>query len=148
MRTVLQRVTQGQVSVNGSVVAHIQKGLVVLLGIGPQDGEADANELAEKLVNLRIFEDAEEKMNLSLMDVNGEVIVISQFTLYADTRHGRRPSFIQAAKPEQAKYLVDYFVECLKSMGVPTQTGVFGEHMVVDIQNDGPVTIVLEHPSK
>jgi len=147
MRAVVQRVSQGQVRVENKVVAKIGLGLVVLLGISPTDTEADVREMAEKVVNLRIFEDAAGKMNLSCLDVGGEIIVVSQFTLYADTRHGRRPSFTEAASPEIAQPLCDYFVETLKVMGVPTQSGVFGAHMLVDIQNDGPVTILLEQPA-
>ncbi|MGV8049830.1 MAG: D-aminoacyl-tRNA deacylase [Anaerolineaceae bacterium] len=148
MRAVVQRVSQGKVSVNGKVVASIGQGLVILLGIGPTDTPEDVLELAEKVVNLRIFEDAQSKMNLSCLDVNGEIIVVSQFTLYADTRRGRRPSFTDAAKPDLAEPLCDAFTETLREMGVTTQTGVFGEHMLVDIQNDGPVTILLEQPIK
>jgi len=119
----------------------------VLLGISPTDTEADVREMAEKVANLRIFGDAQGKMNLSCLDVNGEIIVVSQFTLYADTRRGRRPSFTGAASPELAEPLCQFFVETLRIMGVPTQSGVFGAHMVVDIQNDGPVTILLEQPT-
>ena len=146
MRAVIQRVSQAQVRVESKVVAKIGLGLVVLLGISPTDTEADVREMAEKVVNLRIFGDAEGKMNLSCLDVNGEIIVVSQFTLYADTRRGRRPSFTGAASPELAEPLCQAFVETLRIMGVPTQSGVFGAHMVVDIQNDGPVTILLEQP--
>jgi D-tyrosyl-tRNA(Tyr) deacylase len=103
--------------------------------------------MAEKVANLRIFGDAQGKMNLSCLDVNGEIIVVSQFTLYADTRRGRRPSFTGAASPELAEPLCQFFVETLRIMGVPTQSGIFGAHMVVDIQNDGPVTILLEQPA-
>jgi len=119
----------------------------VLLGISPTDTEADVREMAEKVANLRIFGDAQGKMNLSCLDINGEIIVVSQFTLYADTRRGRRPSFTGAASPELAEPLCQFFVETLRIMGVPTQSGVFGAHMVVDIQNDGPVTILLEQPA-
>ena len=147
MRAVVQRVNQAQVRVENKVVAKIGLGLVVLLGISPTDTEADVREMAEKVANLRIFGDAQGKMNLSCLDVNGEIIVVSQFTLYADTRHGRRPSFTGAASPELAEPLCQFFVETLRIMGVPTQSGVFGAHMVVDIQNDGPVTILLEQPA-
>ena len=146
MRAVIQRVSQGQVRVENKVVAKIGLGLVVLLGISPTDTEADVREMAEKVANLRIFGDAQGKMNLSCLDVNGEIIMVSQFTLYADTRRGRRPSFTGAAGPELAEPLCQLFVETLRIMGVPTQSGVFGAHMVVDIQNDGPVTILLEQP--
>ena len=147
MRAVVQRVNQAQVRVENKVVAKIGLGLVVLLGISPTDTEADVREMAEKVANLRIFGDAQGKMNLSCLDINGEIIVVSQFTLYADTRRGRRPSFTGAASPELAEPLCQFFVETLRIMGVPTQSGVFGAHMVVDIQNDWPVTILLEQPA-
>jgi D-tyrosyl-tRNA(Tyr) deacylase len=126
------------------VISQIGKGFVVLLGIGHDDGEEQAAFLAEKAANLRIFEDDQGKTNLSILDVKGEAIVVSQFTLYADTRKGRRPSFTDAALPGVAEPLVDRFVELLRGHGVPTQTGKFGEHMHVEIHNDGPVTIWLE----
>jgi len=146
MRAVLQRVTSGSVTVESEVVAQIDLGYVILLGIGPTDTPAIARELAEKTAYLRVFEDEAGKMNLSLLDVGGEAIVVSQFTLYADTSRGRRPSFINAAKPELAEPLVEVFTSRLREMGVATQQGVFGAHMVVDIRNDGPVTILLELP--
>lgn len=144
MRIVIQRVRRGRVSVDGETVAEIGKGLVVLAGIGPEDGEAQAAYLAEKTANLRIFADAEGKTNLSCLDVGGEMIVVSQFTLYADTRKGRRPSFINAAPPEVAEPLVERFAELLRAQGVPVQTGEFGASMLVEIENDGPVTIVID----
>ncbi len=144
MRVVIQRVIQGSVSVDGHPVAGIGPGAVILLGIGPQDGEEQARYLAEKIANLRIFEDEEGKMNRSLLDIAGEAIVVSQFTLYADTRKGRRPSFTDAAPPEIASPLVERFAELLREQGVPTQTGEFGAHMRVNIANDGPVTIWIE----
>ena len=144
MRAVIQRVSEGSVTVENRKVAQIGKGLVILLGIAPGDTEANAEALANKLVHLRIFEDAEEKMNRSLLDVNGEAIVVSQFTLYADTRKGRRPSFTDAAKPDIAEPLVETFAWMLEARGVPTQTGVFGAMMEVALVNDGPVTIVME----
>ena len=146
MRAVLQRVTKGSVTVDNEVVAQIGLGYVILLGIGPDDTPAIARELAEKTAYLRVFEDEAGKMNLSLLDVGGAAIVVSQFTLYADTSRGRRPSFINAAKPEMAEPLVEVFTARLREMGVATQQGVFGAHMVVDIRNDGPVTILLELP--
>ena len=146
MRAVLQRVTKGSVTVDNQTVAQIDLGYVVLLGIGPDDTPAIARELAEKTAYLRVFEDEAGKMNLSLLDVGGEAIVVSQFTLYADTSRGRRPSFINAAKPELAKPLVEVFIARLREFGIDTQQGVFGAHMVVDIRNDGPVTILLELP--
>lgn len=144
MRLVLQRVTRGAVSVEGRTIAEIGRGLVILLGIGHGDGEVQARFLAEKVANLRIFEDSAEKMNLSLLDVGGEAIVVSQFTLYADTRKGRRPSFTGAALPDTARPLVERFAQLLRDQGVPAQTGEFGAHMAVDIANDGPVTIVMD----
>ena len=144
MRIVLQRVTQGRVLVGGETVSEIGPGLVILLGIGQDDGEEQARYLAGKVANLRIFEDEVGKMNRSVLDVGGEAIVISQFTLYADTRKGRRPSFTDAALPDVASPLVQRFAELLEGEGVPTQTGVFGAHMLIDLSNDGPVTIWME----
>jgi D-tyrosyl-tRNA(Tyr) deacylase len=144
MRLVLQRVSYGKVTVDGQTIAEIGPGVVILLGIGPQDTETQARTLAEKTTNLRIFEDAQGKMNLSLLDIGGQAIVVSQFTLYADTRKGRRPSFTDAALPEQARPLVERFAENLRALGIPTQTGEFGAHMCVEIHNDGPVTISME----
>lgn len=144
MRAVLQRVRNGRVKVNQDTLAEIGPGLVILLGVGHGDSEQEAQYLAEKIANLRIFEDQEGKMNLSVLDVAGEAIVVSQFTLYADTRKGRRPSFTAAAPPEIASPLVDRFADLLAQQGVPTQTGDFGAHMLVEIANDGPVTIWIE----
>jgi D-tyrosyl-tRNA(Tyr) deacylase len=144
MRAVLQRVQAGRVSVGGRSVAEIEHGVVILLGIGQQDTKTEAEWLAEKCAGLRVFEDDVGKTNLSLQDVNGQAIVVSQFTLYADTRKGRRPSFIKAADPEVAKPLVEHFAAHLAAQGIPTQLGVFGAHMLVEISNDGPVTILLE----
>lgn len=144
MRLVLQRVSSARVLVAGHAIAEIGKGLVILLGIGPGDGEQQARTLSEKIINLRIFEDEQGKMNRSLLEVGGQVIVVSQFTLYADTRKGRRPSFTDAALPDVARPLVERFAELLRDLGVPTQTGEFGAHMLVEIANNGPVTIWLE----
>jgi len=149
MRLVLQRVRRGSVSVNGLILAEIGTGVVILLGVGQEDASPDLVEerlhyLAEKVANLRIFEDEHGKMNRSLLEVGGQALVVSQFTLYADTRKGRRPSFTDAALPEIARPLVDRFAELLNVLGVPAQTGEFGAHMLVDIENDGPVTIWLE----
>jgi D-tyrosyl-tRNA(Tyr) deacylase len=132
------------VTVEGKVVSEIDYGLLILLGIGPADTMGVAEQMAQKIVHLRIFEDEEEKMNLSLLDVKGEALVVSQFTLYADTSRGRRPSFINAAKPELAEPLVTSFAQQMVTLGVPTQMGVFGARMEVELVNDGPVTIVLE----
>jgi len=144
MRALLQRVSHGKVSVKGQVIAEIGHGLVILLGIGEGDGEEQVQYLAKKIAEMRIFEDEQGKTNLSVLDVGGEAIVVSQFTLYADTRKGRRPSFIHAAPPEIASPLVDQFASVLAGQGVPTQSGKFGAHMLVEIDNDGPVTIWLE----
>lgn len=144
MRIVLQRVLRGSVTVDDRLVARIGKGVVILLGVGTTDSQEDVQVLAEKVANLRIFEDENGKMNLSLLDIKGEALVVSQFTLYADTRKGRRPSFTDAALPQQAQPLVDAFAKALTHQGIPTQSGIFGAHMVVEIINDGPVTILLE----
>jgi D-tyrosyl-tRNA(Tyr) deacylase len=144
MRLLIQRVSQASVTVEDQVISKIGKGLLILVGVGHNDGEAEATFLSEKAANLRIFEDDAGKTNLSVLDVKGEVLVVSQFTLYANTTKGRRPSFIEAALPDVAEPLVKRFAELLQSHGVPTQTGKFGAHMLVEIHNDGPVTIWLE----
>jgi D-tyrosyl-tRNA(Tyr) deacylase len=144
MRAVIQRVKLGRVSVDGCIIAEIGCGVVILLGIGHGDGEIQINYLAEKISTLRIFEDSQGKMNLSVLDVKGAALVVSQFTLYADTLKGRRPSFTNAAPPEIARPLVDRFVRQLIALGIPTNQGEFGAHMLVEIENDGPVTIYLE----
>ena len=144
MRAVLQRVNYSQVRVDGQTIASIKQGLVILLGVGPDDNAMKTAVLAKKIAQLRIFEDDQGKMNLSLLDVGGEAIVVSQFTLYADTRKGNRPSFVNAAPPGQAKPDVDRFIQELQQLGVPTQSGEFGAHMLVGLENDGPVTILLE----
>jgi D-tyrosyl-tRNA(Tyr) deacylase len=144
MRALLQRVTKASVTVDGQTISAIRNGLLILLGVGHGDGEQQAKFLAEKIANLRVFEDEQGKTNLSILDVKGEAIVVSQFTLYADTRKGRRPSFIDAALPDVAEPLVNLFVELLRGHGVPTRTGRFGARMQVEIHNDGPVTIWLE----
>ncbi len=144
MRTVIQRVSRGSVTVAGQRVAEIEHGLVVLVGVGRDDGEAQADWLAEKIANLRIFEDEAGKMNRSVLEVGGSAIVVSQFTLYADAQKGRRPAFIEAARPSEAEPLITYFAKRLQFYGVPTQTGVFRAMMAVEIHNDGPVTILLE----
>ncbi len=144
MRALIQRVSKASVSVEGRVIAEIGPGMLILLGIGHADGEAQAAGMAAKIATLRIFEDAAGKTNLSVLDVQGEALVVSQFTLYADTRKGRRPSFTDAALPEQAAPLVERFVELLRLQGVPTRSGQFGAHMLVEIHNNGPVTLWLE----
>lgn len=144
MRIVLQRVKHGRVSVDGRVVAEIGRGLVLLVGVGHGDGEAQARQLAEKIATLRIFEDQDGKINLSALDTGAQVLVVSQFTLYADTRKGRRPSFTDAADPKIARPLVERFAVFLRELGLPCQTGEFGAHMLVEIANDGPITIWLE----
>jgi len=144
MRVLLQRVTHGRVSVEGRPLGEIGNGVVLLVGVSPEDGEEQVRYLTQKIAHLRIFEDEHGKLNRSLLETGGEALVISQFTLYADTRKGRRPSFTQAARPEHANPLVQRFVESLRELGVPTQSGQFGAHMLVEIHNDGPVTIWLE----
>jgi len=144
MRAVIQRVRQGRVSVGGQVVGETGPGLVILVGIGPGDDEQTARKMAQKIANLRIFTDEQDKMNLSVLNIKGSALVISQFTLYADTRKGNRPSYFEAAPPEVASPLVDRFSEILSELGVPCAQGEFGAHMLVEIKNDGPVTIWLE----
>jgi len=144
MRAVLQRVQRGSVSVGRETLAEIREGLVILLGVGPGDDETVAHNLAEKIAKMRIFPDDEGKMNLSLLDTGGEALVIPQFTLYADTGRGHRPSFTNAGPPEIAKPLSGYFADCLRGLGISTGEGEFGAHMVVEIINDGPVTISIE----
>jgi D-tyrosyl-tRNA(Tyr) deacylase len=144
LKAILQRVQSGSVSVGGKMIAEIQIGLVILLGIGPADTEIEANKLALKLAQMRIFPDVNGKMNLSLLDVSGEALVVPQFTLFANTKKGHRPSFVSAGPPEIAKPLTDYFASALRELGVPTQEGEFGAHMLVEIHNDGPVTIEVE----
>jgi D-aminoacyl-tRNA deacylase len=145
VRIVLQRVSEASVTVEGEVVSEIGSGLLLLVGVGAGDGEAQADWLAEKVAGLRIFSDEEGKMNLSVRDVGGEVLAVSQFTLLADTRKGKRPSFVRAAPPEEAEPLFDHFCERLRASGVGTvETGSFGAMMEVALVNDGPVTIVLE----
>lgn len=144
MRALLQRVSRASVKVHGQTISEIGEGLLILVAVGHGDGEEQVKFLAEKVANLRIFEDEQGKTNLSILDVKGEAIVVSQFTLYADSRKGRRPSFTDAALPEVAEPLVNRFIELLRGHGLPTQTGQFGAHMLVEIHNDGPLTIWLE----
>jgi D-tyrosyl-tRNA(Tyr) deacylase len=144
MKAVIQRVRRGTVRIGQQVVGEIDQGLVILLGVEKGDTRAEAQWVAEKCAHLRIFEDPQGKMNLSALDIAGKALVVSQFTLLADARKGRRPSFVRAADPPIAESLVHFFIDCLVSSGIPTQSGQFGAHMVVEIENDGPVTIVLE----
>jgi D-aminoacyl-tRNA deacylase len=144
MRAVVQRVVRAGVTVDTRVVGEIQAGVLVFLGVSREDNSEAAEYLAEKVANLRIFADNAGKMNLSLLEMGGSALVVSQFTLYADTSGGRRPSYKQAAPPEEANSLYETFVGSLRSMGVPVQTGVFQAHMVVELVNDGPVTILLD----
>lgn len=144
MRAFIQRVTEASVRIDGEIVGQIGAGLLVLLGIRTTDTRAEADWLAEKLPALRIFEDSEGKMNLSLLDIGGELLVVSQFTLYGDARKGRRPSYIDAAPPAVSEPLYEYFVEKLRSAGLSVATGRFGADMKVSLVNDGPVTILLE----
>ncbi|HEX2025333.1 MAG TPA: D-aminoacyl-tRNA deacylase [Actinomycetota bacterium] len=144
MRLVVQRVSRSEVRVGGQRVASGGPGLVILVGIGRDDAEDQPARMAEKVANLRIFEDEDGKMNRSIVDVGGEAVVVSQFTLYGDTSRGRRPSWITAAAPEVADPAVERFAAALSSRGIPVQSGVFGAHMEVELVNDGPVTLVLE----
>jgi len=148
MRAVLQRVRGASVTVDHTVVGKIESGWLVLLGIAPEDSQKQVNWLAEKIANLRAFNDADGKMNLSVQDVNGSVLVVSQFTLYGDCQKGRRPSFIGAAPPAVAEPLYDAFVNALKLLGVPVETGRFAADMQVELLNDGPVTFVIDAPEK
>ena len=144
MKVVLQRVSSASVSVNGDVCGKIEKGYLLLLGIGEGDTEADCRRIADKIINLRIFSDENDKINLSLEQVGGEILIVSQFTLYADCRKGNRPNFIQAAKPDTAKKLYEYFADYCRSKGKHVETGIFGADMKVNILNDGPFTVILE----
>jgi D-tyrosyl-tRNA(Tyr) deacylase len=145
MRVVIQRVSEASVKIDGNIVREISKGLLVLLGVAQEDTEQDALYLLQKLINLRIFSDTDGKMNLSVKDCNGELLVVSQFTLYADTKKGNRPSYIRAARPEQAIPLYEFFLQELqKQFQGPIQTGQFGADMKVSLINDGPVTIIID----
>lgn len=148
MRSVIQRVKRASVTVNGERVGNISAGILVLLGFRPEDGEKDLNWMVDKLVGLRVFEDEEGKMNRSVLDVGGEILVVSQFTLYGDCRSGKRPSFTSAAPPELAKALYDRSVEALRSRGMKVETGVFQAQMNVELINDGPVTLLLDSEKK
>jgi D-aminoacyl-tRNA deacylase len=144
MRIVLQRVTRASVTVEGRVTGEIGSGLVVLVAVGREDSPATAASMAEKIVNLRIFNDDQGKMNRSLLETGDAILAVSQFTLYADARGGRRPSFVLAAPPELGKSLYEEFVAALRALGVRVETGVFQAHMSVDLVNDGPITILLD----
>ena len=144
MRAVIQRVSRASVAVDDKVAGQIGQGLLVLLGVSRTDTEAAADYLADKITGLRIFEDAAGKLNLSVTEVNGGVLLVSQFTLYGDVRRGKRPSFDAAAPPEQARKLYEYMIERLRTLGIPCQTGVFQAMMQVELVNDGPVTILLD----
>jgi len=144
LRALIQRVSQASVSVQGNTVATIEQGLVALVGVARGDSEADARYLAEKTANLRVFPDDSGKFNRSTLDISGEVLVVSQFTLIANTRKGRRPSFTEAAPPEEAEPLVHTFAQFLRSAGLKVKTGRFQQHMLVEIHNDGPVTIFID----
>ncbi len=148
MKALIQRVSRASVSIDNLKVGEIGLGLVVLVGVANGDAEKDIEYLVAKTVNLRIFEDSESKFNLSALDVQGELLIISQFTLLADTRKGRRPSFTDAASPEQAEELFEKFVTATRNTGLKVATGRFQAHMLVDIQNDGPVTIMLDSRDK
>ena len=144
MRAVVQRVSEASVSVDGQGIGAVGRGLLVLLGVTHSDGPAEAASLARKIAGLRIFEGTAGKFNLALADVGGALLVVSQFTLYGDARKGRRPSFTDAAAPELAEPLIDYFVETLRDAGFTVATGVFGAHMDVEIHNEGPITMLIE----
>lgn len=144
MRAVVQRVKKSHVEVDGRTTGRIDKGLMVLLGVSEDDEASDIDYMVDKITNLRIFEDDEGKMNLSLLDVKGELLVVSQFTLYGDCRKGRRPSFIKAARPDKAQELYELFVKRTRDMNIETQTGIFQAEMTVYIENDGPVTLIVD----
>jgi D-tyrosyl-tRNA(Tyr) deacylase len=147
VRAVVQRVSEANVSVGGVVRASCGAGVVVLLGVAADDGEAEADRLARQIARLRVFDDPSGRFDRSLLDVGGEALVVSQFTLLGDTRKGMRPSFTEAARPEAAEPLYERFAQALRELGVPVQTGVFGQRMQVELVNDGPVTIILDsHP--
>ncbi|KGF47727.1 D-tyrosyl-tRNA(Tyr) deacylase [Veillonella montpellierensis DNF00314] len=144
MRAVVQRVTSASVSVDAIEVGKVKEGLLVFLGISKDDTESDANYIVDKISHLRIFEDAMGKMNESIIDKKGDILLVSQFTLYGDVRHGRRPSFTEAASPEQAQLLYEYVVNQCRLLGITIATGTFQSHMMVELTNDGPVTILLD----
>jgi D-tyrosyl-tRNA(Tyr) deacylase len=144
MRAVVQRVKRASVRVAGSITGEVGHGLLVLLGVGHEDAETDADYLAEKIAGLRVFEDDDGKMNLSVVDVGGAILAVSQFTLYGDVRRGKRPSFDAAAEPQRARQLYEYFVARIRALGLTCQTGIFQENMEVELVNSGPVTILID----
>ena len=144
MKLVVQRVKNAKVEVNNKVMGEIEKGFLVLLGVKEGDTKEQADFLVKKLCNLRVFDDENEKMNLSVKDINGKLLIVSQFTLYANCQKGNRPSFIEAAKPEEANALYEYFMQCCRDEGIEVESGIFGANMQVSLLNDGPVTILLE----
>jgi len=146
MRAIVQRAREARANFEGEVLGEIKSGLCVLMGVKTGDTEKEAAWMAEKLVNLRVFEDETEKLNRSLLDIKGEMLLISQFTVYGDCRKGRRPSFTEAAPPGDAKKLYELTIEKVKSYGIPVKTGMFQTHMVIEIANDGPVTLIIETP--
>jgi D-tyrosyl-tRNA(Tyr) deacylase len=148
MKLALQRVTRAQVTVDGETTGEIGPGMLLLVGVGRDDDEQTCRRLAAKVARLRIFDDKAGKMNLSLLDTHGQALVVSQFTLYADTSRGLRPSFTNAGEPARAKELYERFISELSYLGVPTRTGRFGAHMAVELVNDGPVTLMLEEPER
>jgi D-aminoacyl-tRNA deacylase len=148
MKAMVQRVSSASVTVNKKIISQIGNGLLILLGVGHDDTQKDADYLADKIINLRIFEDENDKMNISLKDVNGQLLVVSQFTLMGDCSKGRRPSFVKAAKPDQAKHLYEYFIQQAKDNGISTHSGVFQAMMDVSLVNQGPVTLIIDTKSK
>lgn len=144
MKTIIQRVTSANVVVDNKKVGEIEKGLLVLLGVSNEDTQDTVRKMVRKIINLRIFTDENDKMNLSVKDIQGKILIVSQFTLYADCSNGNRPSFAGAGKPEHANKLYEYFIEETKKQGISTEHGIFGEDMKVSLTNDGPVTITLE----
>lgn len=144
MKLVVQRVKQAEVKVKGNSVGKIEKGFLILLGVTHEDAKENVDKLVKKVCGLRVFEDQNGKMNLSIKDIGGELLIVSQFTLYADTKRGNRPSFVKAAAPEKANELYEYFISECKKNGIKVETGEFGAHMEVSLVNDGPVTIIME----
>ena len=148
MRVVIQRVSEASVTINDAIEGKINTGFMILLGIGHEDTNEDIEWLTQKITNLRVFSDEEGKMNLSILDIKGEILLISQFTLFASTKKGNRPSFIQSAKPEIAIPLYEKFIESIKDFGIKVSTGIFGADMKVSLTNDGPVTIIIDSKNK